>query len=143
MSQRINQTGYAPGNQNTADPSIGDLVATLARDTQSLVRQEFALARTEVNRSISRLISGIIKAAVAALVVFGAFLVLLFAATAGVHQLDYSWMVSGLIVGGVALLVGLILLFWAKSNLSGASLAPTETIDSLKDDRDWAKGELR
>jgi len=143
MSQRVNQPGYAPGSQNTNDPSIGELVAALARDSQLLVRQELALARTELSQSVSRLVSAVVKMAIAAFVLFGGFLVLLFAATAAVHRRDYSWMVSALAVGIAALVIGLILLMWARSNLRGASLAPTETIDTLKDDRDWAKGELR
>jgi len=143
MSQRANPTAFSTSSQNAGEPSIGDLVAGLARDTQTLVRQEVALARTEINQSVSSLVSGIVKVVIAGLVVFGGFLALLFAAVAGVHKLDFSWMVSGLIVGGVALVIGLLLLLWAKSNLSGASLAPTETIDTLKDDRDWAKGQVR
>jgi len=143
MSQRANPSVFPSPAQGAGEPSIGDLIGSLARDTQSLVRQEVALAKTELNQSVSRIVSGVVKVAVAGSVLFAGFLVLVFAAVAGVHQLDYSWMVSALIVGGVALVIGLILLLWAKSNLSGASLAPTETIDTLKDDRDWAKGQMR
>jgi len=125
------------------EPSIGELIGNLARDTQMLVRQEIALARTELNRSMSQLVAGVMKVAVGALILFAGFLILLFAAVAGVHKLDLSWMVSGLIVGGVVLLIGLLILMAAKSGLSGVTLAPTETIETLKDDRDWAKGQLR
>jgi len=142
MSQRTDPSVWSPAGEG-ADPSIGDLIGSLARDTQTLVRQEMALAKTELNQSVARIVSGIVKMAIASMVLFGAFLALLFAAVAGVHRLDFSWMASGLIVGGSALLIGLILLLWAKSSLSGASLAPTETIDTLKDDRDWAKGQMR
>ena len=77
------------------------------------------------------------------LVLYAGLLVLLFAAVGFVHRLDLSWPVSALIVGGVTLLIGVILVMAARSGLRGSNLAPTETIESLKDDRDWAKGQVQ
>lgn len=149
MSQRANQTGYQQQGQQFQDggrnnePSIGELISTLARDTQTLVRQEVTLAKTELNQSVKSLVAGIVKVVVGGLILYAGLIVLLFAAVAFLRRLDFSWAVSALIVGGVTLLVGLILFMSAKSSLSGSNLMPTETIDSLKDDRDWAKGQVQ
>jgi len=150
MSEQTDRATYQsyPPNTNrqatTSEPSIGELVSNLARDTQMLVRQEMTLAKTEINNSVSNLISGVIKVAVGGFLLYAGALVLLFAAVAGVREgFDISWWASALIVGGVTLLVGLILFMTAKSNLDSASLMPTETVETLKEDRDWAKGQVR
>jgi len=149
MSEQTDQATYQTYSQYgarqtaTAEPSIGELVGTLARDTQTLVRQEMALAKTEINASVSALISNVIKVAVGGFLMYAGMLVLLFAAVAGVHQADFSWWASALIVGGATLLVGILLFLWAKSGLNDAKLMPTETVETLKEDRDWAKGQVR
>ncbi len=149
MSQRANQAGYQQQSQHQnpdgghGEPSIGDLISSLARDTQTLVRQEVTLAKTELNQSVKHLVSSLVKVVVGGLILYAGLLVLLFAAVAGVHKLDFSWPVSALIVGGITLFVGLILVLIARSGLRGSNLMPTETIETLKDDRDWAKGQVR
>jgi len=145
MSQRSNQAAPAYPNQDQRgnEPSIGELISSLARDTQTLVKQEVTLAKTELNQSVKQLVSSIVKVVVGGLILYAGLLVLLFAAVGFVHRLDFSWPVSALIVGGVTLIVGLILVQMARSGLSGSNLMPTDTIDSLKDDRDWAKGQVR
>jgi H+/Cl- antiporter ClcA len=143
MSQRVNQATYSRQDQGGAEPSIGELISSLARDTQTLVKQEVALAKTELNQSVKQLVSSLVKVVVGGLILYAGLLVLLFAAVGFVRRLDFSWPVSALIVGGITLVVGFILLQMARSGLRGSNLMPTETIDSLKDDRDWAKGQLR
>jgi len=142
MSQQMNQA-YRRQDSGSDEPSIGELISNLARDTQTLVRQEVTLAKTELNRSVSQLVSSLVKVVVGGLILYAGLLVLLFAAVAGVHKLDFSWAVSALIVGAVTLVIGFILLQMARSGLRGSNLMPTETIDSLKEDRDWAKGQVR
>jgi formate/nitrite transporter FocA (FNT family) len=142
MSQQANQA-YRTQDPGGQEPSIGELISNLARDTQTLVRQEVALAKTEVNQSVKQLVSSLVKVIVGGLILYAGLLVLLFAAVAGVHKLDFSWAVSALIVGAVTLVIGLILVQMARSGLRGSNLMPTETIESLKDDRDWAKGQVR
>jgi len=143
MSQRTGQTAHSNQNQSGDEPSIGELISILARDTQTLVKQEVTLAKTELNQSVKQLVSSIVKVVIGGLILYAGLIVLLFAAVGFVHRLDFSWPVSALIVGGITLLVGLILVLIARSGMSGSNLMPTETIDSLKDDRDWAKGQAR
>lgn len=149
MSQRTNQAGFQHQDQRQSqdatrtEPSIGELISELARDTQTLVRQEVTLAKTELNQSVKQLVSSLVKVIVGGLILYAGLIVLLFAAVGFVHRLDLSWPVSALIVGGVTLLIGLILLLAARSALRSENLMPTETIESLKDDRDWAKGQVR
>jgi putative superfamily III holin-X len=124
------------------DVPVTELFSGLARDTQDLLRNELALAKAEMTDSAKKMVSAVVKVAVGALVLYAGFLMLLWAAVFRLRQTDLSWWASALIVGGAALFVGLILTLWAKSQLKNASLAPTQTVDSLKDDRAWVKGQM-
>ena len=132
-----NNTGRSPD-----DPSVGELFSGLARDTQELLRNEVALVKAEMSQSAKQMVSAVVKIAAGALILYAGFLMLLWAAVFGLREADLSWWASALIVGGAALFVGLILTLWAKSQLKTASLAPSQTIDSLKEDRTWVKGQM-
>jgi hypothetical protein len=83
------------------------------------------------------------KMIAAAFILYAGLIVLLFALVALLHKIAFSWWVSALIVGGAVLLIGLLLVLRAKSQLSGANLKPTATISSLKDDAAFAKGQVQ
>jgi xanthine/uracil permease len=139
QSQRMS-SGSAPG---AGDPSLGQLFGDLARDVQSLFKQELALAKTETTQSAKRAVMDIAKIVVGALVLYTGVIFLLAAAVLGLRELDLPWSLSALIVGAVVAVIGLFLVLRAKSDLSSTSLAPTETIESLKQDGEWAKGQIR
>jgi hypothetical protein len=135
------QTGQS-ASRSSDDSSIGELFSELARDTQSLLRQEMELARTEMTRSAREAGMAVAKIAASALVLYAGFLMLLWAAVFGLREADLSWWASALIVGAAALIVGLILLMWARAQMRNVSIAPRETIETLKEDRAWAKGQM-
>lgn len=143
MKEQTTTSGMGDGMRRPAnDVPVSELFTGLARDTQELLRNELALAKTETTESVKKIVSAVVKVAAGALVLYAGFLMLLWAAVFGLRQADLSWWASALIVGGAALLVGLILTLWAKSQLKTASLAPSQTIDSLKEDRTWVKGQM-
>jgi uncharacterized membrane protein YqjE len=126
-----------------ADRSLGPLFSQLAQDSSALIRQEIALAKAEVRQSLSQTTSGALKLAIAvALLSLGglvltAFLVLLLG-----RLLDNYW-VSALIVGVVFTIVGALLALAGLRRLKEVQVAPQETIETLKADRDWAKAEVQ
>ncbi len=143
QSQRAN-VGSAPGAAPTSgEPSLGQLFGDLAKDVQSLFKQEIALAKTETTQSVKRAGMDIAKIVAGALVLYTGVIFLLAAAVFGLRELDLPWSLSALIVGLVVVAIGAFLVLRAKSDLQSASLAPTETIETLKDGKDWAKGEVR
>lgn len=139
QSQRMS-SGAAPGS---GEPSLGQLFADLARDVQTLFKQELALAKTETTQSAKRAAMDIAKIVAGALVLYTGVIFLLAAAVFGLRELDLPWSLSALIVGGVVAVIGLFLVLRAKSDLTSGSLAPTETVESLKQDAEWAKGQVR
>jgi hypothetical protein len=124
--------------QQREERSLGDLFAELARETSTLVRQEVALAKTEMTQKATEVgrDAGMIGAGGA--VAYAGFLVLLAAITLGLGQLMPLW-ISALIVGLVVAVVGYLLLQRGLSALKRAQLAPRETIETLKEDAEWAK----
>jgi hypothetical protein len=142
---RAPRMGGQPGDgQQGGEPSIGELFSRLASDTQRLFKQEVNLAKTEVAQAASDTGKAIAKLAAGALILYAGFMLLLWAAIFGLREAaEISWWASALIVGGATLLVGLILVLWARGQMKQVSFKPEETIDTLKDDRAWAKGQLQ
>jgi hypothetical protein len=129
---------------NSNEPSIGDLFSKLARDTQQLFKQEVNLAKTEMAQAASNTGKAIAKLAAGALILYAGFMLLLWAAIFGLREAaDISWWASALIVGGATLLLGLILVLWARGQMKQVSFKPEETIETLQEDRAWAKGQLQ
>jgi xanthine/uracil permease len=139
QSQRMS-SGAAPGS---GEPSLGQLFGDLARDVQTLFKQELALAKTETTQSAKRAAMDVAKIVAGALVLYTGVIFLLAAAVFGLRELDLPWSLSALIVGAVVAVIGLFLVLRAKSDLTSGSLAPTETVESLKQDAEWAKGQVR
>jgi VIT1/CCC1 family predicted Fe2+/Mn2+ transporter len=139
QSQRMS-SGSAPG---AAEPSLGQLFGDLAKDVQTLFKQELTLAKTETTQSAKRAAMDVAKIVAGALVLYTGVIFLLGAAVFGLRELDLPWSLSALIVGAVVAGIGLFLLLRAKTDLTSGSLAPTETIESLKQDGEWAKGQVR
>jgi len=143
MSQTQGQRMNTGSGQAMGEPSLGQLFGDLARDVQTLFKQELALAKTETTQSVKRAGMDIAKIIAGALVLYTGVIFLLAAAVFGLRELDLPWSLSALIVGAVVALIGVFLVLRAKSDLTSGSLAPTETIESLKQDGEWAKGQVR
>ena len=143
MSQTQSQRMTSGSVSGAGEPSLGQLFGDLARDVQTLFKQELALAKTETTQSARRAAMDIAKIVAGALVLYTGVIFLLAAAVFGLRELDLPWSLSALIVGAVVAVIGLFLVFRAKSDLTSGSLAPTETIESLKQDGEWAKGQMR
>ncbi len=124
------------------EQTLGELFAALARDTTTLVRQEIDLARTELTQKISGLGKDVGQLGIGAAVAYAGFLALIAAAVLALGELIPLW-VSALIVGIVVLGAGYVLIQRARDGLKRADLTPRETIETLKEDREWVKEQTR
>jgi len=140
---RYAQPGAGGPSGGGAEPSLGELFSNLTANTQTLVKQELTLAKTELTQSAKDIGLAVAKIIAAALILYTGLIILLFATVALLHKIAFSWWVSGLIVGGVVILVGVFLVLRAKAQLSAANLKPTATIASIKDDAAFAKGQVQ
>lgn len=120
--------------------SIGELFGELTQDMTLLVRQEVQLARVELEQKATRLgsafatvgIGGFIAYVGALAIVAG--LILLLTDLAGIEP----W-IAALLIGGILAIAGYVMLQGGLRRLKQSDLAPRSTVETLKDDVQWAK----
>jgi hypothetical protein len=124
------------------DRSIGDLFSELANETALLIRQEIALAKAELIQKASRVglnigflvLGGAI--AYAALLAFLAALIILLANVV-------PWWAAALIVAVAVGIVAAVLISKALTALKKTDIAPRQTVETLKEDAQWAKQQMK
>ena len=120
--------------------SIGELFGQLTQDMTLLVRQEIQLARTEMSDEISRVTANLISVAAGGFVAYIGGLALVAALILAVRDLaNISLALSALIVGAILAIVGYVMLQKGLKELKRVDLAPRRTVETLKDDVQWAK----
>jgi hypothetical protein len=148
MAQPINQMRQP---QNQEDRSLGDLFAELATETSQLVRQEVALAQTEITNKATRVGTQVGYLVVGGAVGYAALLVVLAAVTMMLGRIIASltgWteLTSAAIAAFIiAVIVGVVaysLVMSALAKLRETSLAPNQTIESVKEDAQWLKNQV-
>ena len=125
------------------EPSIGELVKSLVADLGQLVRTEIARAKAEVSQNLSKASHAGAFIAAGGVLGLAALITLLTAIVAGLAQLlNGNVFLASLIVTVVVGGLGVILIMTGIKRLSAASLAPTHTIASVKQDAETIKGSL-
>lgn len=129
--------------QDTKDErSLGDLFGDLARDMGTLVSQEMTLARTELTEKASRVGKDIAMLAVGGLVAYAGLLAIIAAVIFLIADRGVPLWASALIVGAVVAVVGYVLVQRGISALKQQDLTPRQTIQSIKEDTQWAKEQI-
>ena len=141
---RIHRTPPSqPRRFEAEEPPIGELFRDLTTDATTLIRQEVALAKAELRTSAKQVGKDAAKLGVAAaLGWFGAMAAVAFLILALGALIDSYWL-SSLIVAVVFLGIAAIMANSAKKDMQHAELKPTQTIETLRADADWAKREAR
>jgi uncharacterized membrane protein len=128
--------------QRNEEPSLGELFASLARDTSNLVRQEVELARTEMTRKATSAGKELGYIAAGGAVAYVGLIVLAFAIVWLLAEVLPLWL-SALIVGLVVAAIGYFVLQKGLSDFKRLNLAPKQTIETLKEDVAWAKDQIK
>ncbi len=124
-----------------SERSLGDIFSDLTQNFSELVREEVALAKTELSQNASKLAKDVVFLAVGGFIAYAGLLVLLAAAVLALAFLVPFWL-SALIVGLVVVIIGYALIQKGISDLRNGALMPTQTVESLKEDREWAKEQI-
>jgi hypothetical protein len=123
--------------------SIRELVDQLSEDVRGLVRAEVSVIRAELEEKGRRLAIGVALVAVAGvlgLVVLGAATATAIIALANVLA---TWLAALIVTAVVAVAAGIVLLVGMKVLRRGVPPAPTESVDSIKEDVSWVKARAR
>jgi hypothetical protein len=122
------------------DRSIGELFGQLSQDMTLLFRQEVQLARTEMSDKLSRLATNLVSVAAGGFVAYLGGLALVAALILAIRDLaNISLAISALIVGAVLAIIGYVMLQRGMKELKRVDIAPRRTVETLKDDVQWAK----
>jgi drug/metabolite transporter (DMT)-like permease len=121
--------------------SLGDLLAELSRETGVLVRKEVELATTEMTAKLKTAGTHAAAAAVGGALAHAGVLVLLAAVVIGLSQMGVTPWLAALIVAILTILIGYVLVNRAMENMRRTSVAPTQTIETLKENARWTTGQ--
>jgi hypothetical protein len=121
--------------------SLGELFAELSRETGTLVRQEVELAKTELTAKVKTAGRQVGIAAAGGALAHAGLLVLLAALVIVLSNLGVSPWLAALIVGVLTVIIGYVLVNKALSTLRRTSVAPTQTIETLKENARWTTGQ--
>ena len=125
--------------RNEWNRPLGALLRQLTHDLGTLVRQEIELARTELGEKAAMLGAAAGMLGAGALLAFAGLLYLLLAVVMALGAAFDSLPAASALVGFVVLAVGVGLLLSGRNALDGASLAPTQTIESLRKDAELVR----
>lgn len=137
-------------SESTNPNSIPSLLRDLRDETTTLFRQEVALAKTEMKENVSRMTSHAIHIAVGGFVAYAGIIVLLIGighllgallVRAGLDAQVAEWLAPS-IVGLLVALIGWAMLAKAKNAIAHEDLKPRQTIDSLRENKQWAQSKL-
>ncbi len=123
--------------------SVGQLIGRVTGDLSQLFRQELDLAKTEIKEEVAKAGKGAGMMSGAGIAALFALLLLSFAAAWGLAEVVATG-VAFAIVGGAWVLVALVLFLGARKHLADAKPFPPEkTVETLKEDVQWAKDQMR
>jgi hypothetical protein len=126
----------------TQEPSLGELFSELSQEASTLIQQEVQLAKIEVTRTATQAGKGVGIVAAGGVVAHAGFLALVAAAIFGVAEFLPLWL-SALIVGVIVVGVGYLILQKGLNSLKEIDPAPRRTIESLMEDKEWLKQQVR
>lgn len=121
--------------------SLGDTVTGIVEDLQNIVRGEVQLAKTELKEEASQIGKGAGMIGAAIFLALVGFIFLMLAVTYLLSKTMDMWIAAG-IVALVLLIIGAILGMAGKKQIDEANLVPEKTIDSLKEDKEWASRQM-
>ena len=117
--------------------SLGDLFAELSRETAHLVRKEVELASNEITTKARRAGAGAGIAAAGGALVHAGLLVLLAAIVFGLARMGIDAWLSALVVAVVTMGGGYLLVNKGLTQVRRTGVAPTQTIETLKETATW------
>jgi hypothetical protein len=131
---------------------LTELVRELRDETTDLVRSEVKLAKIEISEKVSRIGRNSAYAMIGAAIAQASLVVLLLAAAAGayvalVQLANLSHETAGwlgpLAVGLLGAIIGYIFIHKGIHAITSESLVPERTVESLREDRDWAERKVQ
>jgi xanthine/uracil permease len=137
-------------NHETTTSTLGSLLAELREESTTLLRQEIALAKAELNEKAAHVGKNTLELATGGALAYAGLIVLLIGVAllltrvlvgVGVGPQMAIWL-GPVIVGLIVAIIGASMAMKAKKAMSAEKLIPHETVESLKEDKRWIQRKL-
>ena len=122
--------------------SIGELFSKLANDTTNLVRQEIRLAKVELGQKAAEAGKHVGLVAVGGGVAYTGFMAIVAALILLLGEHIALWL-AALIIGIATLALGILLARQQLGQLKQLDPTPKATVETLREDKEWAKEQMR
>ena len=123
--------------------TLGEMFAELSRETRTLVHQELQLAKTELTEKASKLGKGAGLIVGGGLIAYGGLLAIIAAMVLIMIALGVPPWAAALVGGVIAAGIGYLLIRSGLAALKPKELTPRKTIDTLKEDAQWLKAQVK
>lgn len=130
--------------------SLGSLIRELGDEGSRLIREEVQLAKTEIREKVEVYERATLKMVVGGVMLLGAFFVLLVAVNRGLTVLLGQFMsvevavwMAPLILALIAGVTGWSMTRTAQSDMKKEGLTPSETMRTLREEKDWVQQQAR
>jgi uncharacterized membrane protein YqjE len=130
-----------PEQPVTDQRSVRDLLSELVSEIQTLLRQEIALTKAEMSRKIKAYSKDVALLVAGATIGFVGFQALV-ATTIILLDLFLPLWLSALIVTALLLIGAYVLVRRGMDDMQQRSITPEQTVESLKEDKEWLQEEM-
>ena len=121
------------------DRSLGELFGELSSETSTLIKKEIELARHELTRSAQTYARNSMLVGVGGLLAYAGFIVLLMGVASLLVRFGLAADLSFLLVGLATLTLGAVVGWQAFQSLRKVSVVPERTVETIREDVEWAK----
>lgn len=140
---RANDNGdYRDYGEPVEELSLGELIGRLSSELGDLMRSEMELARVEIREEAGKAgrAAGVLGAG-GLIAYLGLVLVAMAAAWGLAEVVDAGWafLIVGLVVGAI----GAVLVLMGRDRLQAVRPVPEETVETLKEDAQWARAQVK
>jgi uncharacterized membrane protein YqjE len=122
--------------------SVPEVLQDIVGNIEEIIRSEFRLAKAEVKEEASQAAPPLKMMVVGAGIGFYALGFLIFTLVMGLATMVATWL-AALIVGGVLALIALVLITTASKRLKQVNKVPERTIETMKENVQWAKNQIK
>jgi len=124
------------------EPTLGDLFSSLTEDMSTLIRKEVDLARTETMEKVSSATRSVVSMVAGGMIAYAGLIGVMIAVIVGLSRLMPLWL-SALIVGIVVIVIGAIMIMSGRNSLQKMTVVPEQTVESIKENTEWAKEQVK
>jgi uncharacterized membrane protein YqjE len=122
--------------------SVPEVLQDIVGNIEEIIRSEFRLAKAEVREEAAKAAPPLKMIVVGAGIGFYALGFLLFTLVMGLATMVATWL-AALMVGAVLGIIALALITMASKRLKQVNAVPERTIETMKENVQWAKNQIK